>query len=589
MRLLRRHPTPDERGQVLVLFAAGLVVFLGFAALTIDVGSLYVARRDYQNAADAAALAGAAYLTRPLADPCADIPGAGPKDICARTASWNYLNDQLNLGLSAGQISTRAASNTPAAGSTVSVGSGADYTIWVSTPPNGAGAAAAVSTVAAEKSVMFVRVDRNRDVFFGKLFVPQGFTVSAWATAGVFPNRWAVITLRRGRGGSDIDPGDISAKDIKISGGSQLTVRGGDVGGNYGMRLDGSSSTHLYLDSSSGDDVNAYLIDYVSCGASCWGATQVTDGSGVPKVVKKLPSFVQDPNYVAPPIPGTYWPNGLVDNPAGTPDIPNGDTDATPYAGAAPNITINAGSVSGGGCAPNGPRLGPGTYRDITVTNNSCLVLDPTWRYDDPEAGTAGGRTPVPATQAPGIYYITGQLDIRNNALVVGDGVTIIFRPDGTNNQFSPNGVLDLNRGMANGTPQKLGAWTTKGASPYLFSGGSWSYQAGQESNPQVYGVGVALYVLKPTQYSASATDTDNTDVVKITSSGAGIAWSGVTYAARDNVTISGQPYHDGIGQLVSWTVTFTGGVPILQVYDGPGDGFPYLIEPCVLVSGSCQ
>lgn len=57
-----------ERGQVLVLFAGGLVALLLVAALAFDIGSMLVNRRDEQNAADAAALAGARYvLTDPVA------------------------------------------------------------------------------------------------------------------------------------------------------------------------------------------------------------------------------------------------------------------------------------------------------------------------------------------------------------------------------------------------------------------------------------------------------------------------------------------------------------------------------------------
>ena len=51
-----------ERGQVLVLFAGGLVALLIVAALAFDVGMMLVERRDEQNAADAAALAGARYV-----------------------------------------------------------------------------------------------------------------------------------------------------------------------------------------------------------------------------------------------------------------------------------------------------------------------------------------------------------------------------------------------------------------------------------------------------------------------------------------------------------------------------------------------
>lgn len=51
-----------ERGQVLVLFAGGLLALLLVAALAFDTGMMLVERRDEQNAADAAALAGARYV-----------------------------------------------------------------------------------------------------------------------------------------------------------------------------------------------------------------------------------------------------------------------------------------------------------------------------------------------------------------------------------------------------------------------------------------------------------------------------------------------------------------------------------------------
>lgn len=51
-----------ERGQVLVLFGGALVALLTIAALVFDVGMMLVERRDQQNAADAAALAGARYV-----------------------------------------------------------------------------------------------------------------------------------------------------------------------------------------------------------------------------------------------------------------------------------------------------------------------------------------------------------------------------------------------------------------------------------------------------------------------------------------------------------------------------------------------
>jgi Flp pilus assembly protein TadG len=58
-----------ESGYTLVVIAALLVVFLGFTALSVDVGVLYSARASAQRAADAAALAGAfVFITRPDLD-----------------------------------------------------------------------------------------------------------------------------------------------------------------------------------------------------------------------------------------------------------------------------------------------------------------------------------------------------------------------------------------------------------------------------------------------------------------------------------------------------------------------------------------
>jgi uncharacterized membrane protein len=59
MKLLRRN----QRGQVLVLATLAMVVFMGFAALAVDIGFYYTARRQMQTAADAAAIS-AAYALR---------------------------------------------------------------------------------------------------------------------------------------------------------------------------------------------------------------------------------------------------------------------------------------------------------------------------------------------------------------------------------------------------------------------------------------------------------------------------------------------------------------------------------------------
>ena len=57
LRLVREH-----KGATVVFVAIAMVMFLGFAALAVDLGYLYVVRGELQNAADAGALAGAQVL-----------------------------------------------------------------------------------------------------------------------------------------------------------------------------------------------------------------------------------------------------------------------------------------------------------------------------------------------------------------------------------------------------------------------------------------------------------------------------------------------------------------------------------------------
>lgn len=52
----------QERGQILILTAAAMMVLLGIGALVVDLGFSWMLRRDEQNAADPAALAAARYI-----------------------------------------------------------------------------------------------------------------------------------------------------------------------------------------------------------------------------------------------------------------------------------------------------------------------------------------------------------------------------------------------------------------------------------------------------------------------------------------------------------------------------------------------
>jgi hypothetical protein len=85
MRRSVLRPLSNERGSVLALVVLCLIVFLGLAALAIDLGLLYVARGEAQRAADAAAHAGAVHMSRSGGDE------EGARDAAVRAASRNVV------------------------------------------------------------------------------------------------------------------------------------------------------------------------------------------------------------------------------------------------------------------------------------------------------------------------------------------------------------------------------------------------------------------------------------------------------------------------------------------------------------------
>ena len=56
------HGDRPDRGQILVIFAGGLVLIIAIAALVIDLGFAFALRNQEQNAADPGAIAAARYI-----------------------------------------------------------------------------------------------------------------------------------------------------------------------------------------------------------------------------------------------------------------------------------------------------------------------------------------------------------------------------------------------------------------------------------------------------------------------------------------------------------------------------------------------
>ena len=511
------------RGQVLVLVALMLGILIASVALTADYGIWLNSRRSYQNAVDAAVLAGGAQLQRPTTPAERQL---------ARQEAWGTLERELELDPTAIDEVAWSASNTPAAAPhLITMPDGYDYQLWVSTPPIDAGSRYSGAYTAADSRTIFARVTRQRPLFFGRIITSSAPEVSAWATAGLHPNRFAVITLRKNG-----QPTNGNPTDLDVNGGTVLRVLDGDLGGNWGLSVNGVGSQVLLEP----DDAAIYLVEPTSgqTGGNNWTTSQVVNSSGT-YVPPQPYAEVPDPNYPAPCVtygvaPGTcLMDRGNVNITAGSPSVRVGDD--CPVATAV--------------------KLASGRYNNITIRNGKCAILDPAF---DPVAGKNNG-----------VYYITGTLDLNNGALLVGEGVTVVF-DSGANLDMNAGATLSLNDDPAGCSGQncKFAGWTVNGRLNWT-SGVSPTYTVPTDPNDR----GLAIYVMKDTSPA--------TDILQM-SSGSGIDFKGIIYAPWDNVKLSGQPSHNDLGQTVTWTLMLTGGVEFEQIYDGPVDERPRLLEPTI-------
>jgi hypothetical protein len=536
----RRRPI---EGQTLVVFALFLVVLLGATGIAVDYGSWLKVRRDYQNVADAAVLAGSVHLVRPITP---------AKQIEARQAAWKSIEDQLGLTL---DEATLALTDTPVGPGYADATTG--FHIWVSTPPLGP-SSAYTGAFAGSNRVLFAWVEKANPSFFSRILGIGDQKVSAWATSGTFPNRFAVITLRKNG-----QPTNGNPTDLDVNGGTILRVVDGDVGGNWGMAVNGGGSK-ISLTSSTADTYGIYLTENVPTGGNGWVASQVVNGSGTPIPVQ-YSAETADPNYPAPCL--TYAGAGscLVDR-----AVSGFPPDAT---------TARVGDTCPYNTTTNVDRLPAGRYNNIKVPNGKCLVLDPTF---NPVTGKENG-----------IFYITGTLDINNSGLVIGDGVSLVFDRNAALN-MNAGATISLNSGNTTNNPLasacggvvgggatncRFGGWTAKAG-----AGGSYTWSLGTAPTYSVpadqFERGIAAYVCKTAGPANCGTGGGpSTDILQMNSS-SGIDYRGMIYAPFDNVKVAGQPTHSDIGQLVAWTAQFTGGSTITQTYDGPDSGVPVLLEP---------
>ena len=532
--------TIRERGQVLPLFALFLLVLLGLTALAIDVSGALSAQRAYRSFADSAALAGAQ-----------DLQQGGTRVVtsveqqAARTDSLDRL------------ISLLGASGPPV-GCPVSSDlvdcalPGTPYLVSIKTP------SPTCVTCDPDRSVQVTVRNPSFNLTFARLFGQNQWNVGSTSVAGLtFSKSYAIQTLRPPkRIGSTFD-----VKDITLDGnGTRVVVSTGDVGTNANMNYSG---------------VGAILV--LDSGYDVW----FFDPSGVPTWSPSPPgerlfTLMIDPNYRYPEfVSSTGGPNAPTfgdaresqANVAGKP-VTTADIDTT--------------------CEDEWNKVDPARYSNIATTPLSDVYCYEPGIYD-PAAGSGSDDAQIAIGTGnvgllkPGAYYLRGGLNVGGSVLggyePNAPGVALMF--DECNNQCTLNGnnafVFALNAG-------------TK--FPPTFSGGDSAEPAIDWDGQQVITSGpdspdppvmITLLVVKdpdcfvptsaPFQEPATCNANDNTTTN--IAGGGGIVLEGVQYMPTDNVTISGNSTSNGrIGQIVSWTLKYSGGVQINQegaAREGPG------------------
>ena len=467
----------DPRGQVLVLFALMLVVLLLVSALAVDYGGWLVTKRNYQNVSDAAALAGAQQLTRPLSNAC---PSGQTKNFCARQAAWESV--KATLGFTALNPAAQAAGpggfNAPYVEN--------DYSVWVASPPADAGNAY-LGHVSGPGNV-YVRVEHAGASYLSRI-ASIGKNVTAWSTAGRFPANFAVIGM--------CSPTSVTANclagdaNIKLDGNNtNLIVGTGDLGTNRWTKVGGNNSGVAL-----GADSNAYMQLFDTCWANSsnqcqlWGYNSPNIDYSTTRSAIPLGAPIPDPAYAAPATGATTTPNecrGLGSAAVASIQVLEGGTSPDPVA----DLPIQLAAA----ITP----IGPSTITSAAATNNDLAGIVKAF-----VGGATLGNINVSATNGTVTYnmgatpanggnkgkYSQSNLDSGVYTITATDpsGVyhaataTVTIPTPGTNTTFTPNpDILMQKNPTISGTIRSSAGGTISGATVSITgSGGPYNTSSG--------------------------------------------------------------------------------------------------------------
>ena len=371
----------DEHGQILVIFAGGLVALLAITALVVDLGFVFMLRRQEQNAADPSAVAAARYI---------------PNGVGGRPDMWKAACFYASQN---GFVPTRTDNNTSCVTGQPVDGS----TLTVNYPPS-----SNAGGFAGNSKYVEVVIAQPHDSFFAGVIGLRKINV---ATA-------AVAAFDDGTGGASslvsLDPTKCSAAKIHGGGGGGSgggvyifpanplipTGAGGFVqinsicGAAWGANDNCTDGPQGGLTIAGGTTVTSNTI-YIQGGCNINGGSSTISCPGPGTCTDELATYVGDPlTLLRPPSPTDFLPQHCPTGPDGTPTVPktcglNGTQILTPgtyyggwkITGSGTRITLNPGIyvLSGGGFTQTG---------GVTVAAASGRVL--IYSTDSSVCGKAG-------------------------------------------------------------------------------------------------------------------------------------------------------------------------------------------------------
>jgi len=479
-----------EHGQILVMFAGGVIGFIALMALAIDISMVYSTQQTERSLADAAALAGAQDLqsTTGRAVP----PG-------------NYMKARQHaLASVAGALGLTAPScNTADDALNVIDCPIPPYLVSVKTNPS-----PSYVNVDPYHAVQ-VTVRRGVPLTFSRLFGQGDWNVGITSVAGLsFQAKYAIITLRPPQ---PLPNGlDQNRQDINMNGtNTRIEVHGGDVGSNTSVFT--NSGNYLTLDR----DYLIYHRDDIN--PDPWNKV-----NGEPKG-SLMDQLIPDPNY----LPGRPTLVGL-------PSFPTMAAGKDTGCSLAPAGAVPAGAV----CYKPGIYTNDQPFRDNQNTDISYLE---------------SGR-----------YFFQSGLNISGTLIggnVSGGQGVIIVVPNTKSIALNNAVKVSLNSGPDSCT------------SDSCRSGPALDYDLTPLKTPE----GLILTVMVPRLsgcFDGVTPITPNpcTGSSVITMPGNGqLSIGGVVYAPSDRVAVTGDNSLSvgTIGQIVAWTVTYSGGAKLKQNYPG--------------------